>query len=265
MTIRKYVTLYKAELMTSLQYTLNVLFRLVGYVIHIFIFMKLWEYIYDDPTKLINGYSKTQMIWYVICTEVILAATEGRKFCRKICNEVKGGNIAYILNKPYSYIGYILSSHLGESAIKTIIGIIISLAFGLAFVGNFPTIPIFGYAIVIVSGIMAVIINMMFVILIGLLSFIMEDANPIFWIYSKIILIIGVMFPVEFFPTALQGIIKFSPVYVVCYGPAKLFVDFSYEKAGPILLAQILYLVFVWMMCNLLYKKGVKKLYVNGG
>ena len=47
-----------------------------------------------------------QMIWYVIITEILWMSLGGRKLCRKICEDVRGGNIAYNINKPYNYINY---------------------------------------------------------------------------------------------------------------------------------------------------------------
>ena len=79
------------------------------------------------------------------------------------------------------------------------------------------------------------------------------------------ILVIGVIFPIEYFPAVVQPIIKFSPVYVVSYGPAKLFVDFSWYTFGTILTAQIIYIAIAALLCHLIYMKGVKKLNVNGG
>ena len=104
--------------------------------------MNLWNYIYDNPNELINGYSKSQMIWYVIITEIIWGATDGRRYCRKIADDVKGGNIAYMINKPYSYIGYAISSHLGETTIKTIIAIIVGFTMGMIFLKEFPALSI---------------------------------------------------------------------------------------------------------------------------
>ena len=95
--------------------------------------------------------------------------------------------------------------------------------------------------------------------------FFIEDANPFYWVYSKFILIIGTIFPIEFFPKLLQPIIKYSPIYVICYGPAKLFVNFSYGDLISIVIAQIIYIFIAYMLCALLYKKGVKNLNVNGG
>lgn len=263
--LRKYVYIYKSELMSTLQYIFNILFDMLGYVILIFIFFNLWNYIYDDPSQLINGYSKNQMIWYVILTEIIWGATKGRRFCKKICDDVKCGNIAYQMNKPYSYISYVLASHLGETTIKTVISVIVGIVLGIIFLGKFPSMPAIGIVIVLISSILAVVINSLFTIFIGLFSFIIEDAMPLYWVYSKLILILGTIFPVEFFPGALGQIIRVSPIYVTCYGPAKLFVDFSYEKAVKILIAQLIYIVIAGVMCYTLYGKGVKKLNVNGG
>ena len=79
------------------------------------------------------------------------------------------------------------------------------------------------------------------------------------------ILVLGTLFPGEFFPGIFAQIIRYSPIYVTCYGPAKLFVDFSYTNAIEILISQLLYLEIACVMCYCLYRKGVKKLNVTGG
>ena len=116
--MRKYLYIFKSEVMTNMQYIFNLLVGFISYFILIFIFLNLWKYIYSDPNELINGYNMNQMIWYVIITEILWMSLGGRKLCRKICEDVRGGNIAYNINKPYSYIGYILSSHLGSVVVK---------------------------------------------------------------------------------------------------------------------------------------------------
>jgi ABC-2 type transport system permease protein len=115
------------------------------------------------------------------------------------------------------------------------------------------------------SCFLATVINILLIVSIGLISFFIEDANPFFWLYSKMILVIGTIFPIEYFPAILQPIIKFSPIYVVSYGPAKLFVDFNTNLCIEILISQVIYLVISFTICHLIYDKGVKKLNVNGG
>ena len=263
--MRKYIYIFKSEIMSSLQYIANILLNFVGYFMHIFIFFNLWNYIYGNPEELINGYSKCQMIWYIVITEIIWSVVGGRKLCRLISDDVKSGNISYNMNKPYSYVGYRLFSHLGEGTIKFFIFIVLGGMVGYLFLGEIPNLNIIQFVIVVLSLIIAITIQTLCSILIGLLSFIIEDSSPLYWVYSKAILILGTLFPIEFFPITIQGIAKLSPIYVVSYGPAKLFVDYETKTALSILVAQIIYLLIAYMLCILMYNKGVKKINVNGG
>lgn len=263
--MRKYLFIFKSELMSNLQYVFDILVGFIGYFIMLFIFLNLWEYIYSDPNELINGYNMNQMIWYVIITEILWMSLGGRKLCRKICNDVRGGNIAYNINKPYNYVGYSLSSHLGSIAIKMFMYIILGMIMGFIFLGSFPSLNILSIIAVLITGILANAISILLITFIGLFSFVIEDASPFYWLYSKFILVLGTIFPIEYFPTFLQPILSFSPIYVVSYGPAKLFVDFSWGNFASVFIAQVIYLFIGYLLCTLIYKKGVKNLNVNGG
>jgi ABC-2 type transport system permease protein len=251
--------------MSNLQYIGNILFGFVGYFIMLFILFNLWQYLYSDPKELINGYNMSQMVWYVIITEILWMTIGGRKLCKKISNDVKSGNVTYNINKPYNYVGYSLFQHLGDIFVKGIIYFILGMLVGLLFLHKFPVISPFGFIIVILTCVLALIISALILTSIGLIAFFIEDSNPLYWIYSKFILVLGTIFPIEYFPSFLQKILVFSPVYVVSYGPAKLFVDFSLEKAVSIILAQSIYIVIAYSVCLFIYKKGVRKINVNGG
>ena len=102
-------------------------------------------------------------------------------------------------------------------------------------------------------------------IAISIISFWIEDSTPFHWVYDKIILVLGTLFPIEMFPEFIRPIIKCTPIFVVTYGPAKLIIDFSIENFIQIFIAQILYLAISIIVVGFLYKKWVKKLNVNGG
>lgn len=263
--MKKYLFILKSELMSNLQYTINILIGFIGYFILLFIFLNLWKYIYSSPSEIINGYTMNQMIWYVIITEILWSVLGGRKYCKKIIDDVRGGNIAYNINKPYNYIGYCLATNLGTCTIKAIMYTILGMLTGYLFLGNFPNLNIINVLAVFITGIFATCISTLLITFIGLLSFIIEDANPFYWVYSKIILVLGTIFPIEYFPKAIQPILSYSPIYVVSYGPAKLFVNFSWNTFFSIIIVQIIYILFAYLLCTLIYNKGVKKLNVNGG
>ena len=231
----------------------------------LYILLNLWQYIYTDPNEIINGYTMNQMIWYVIVTEILWSILGGRKLCKKIIEDVRGGNIAYNINKPYNYIGYSLFSHLGSALVRAGMYIVLGMLLGFVFLGSFPKLDFLNILAVLITGVLATIISTLLIIFIGLFSFIIEDSNPFYWLYSKLILVIGTIFPIEYFPSMIQPFLLYSPIYVVCYGPAKLFVNFSWENFISVLAAQIIYIGIAFGLCSLIYKKGVKNLNVNGG
>jgi ABC-2 type transport system permease protein len=263
--MKKYLFIFKSEIMTSLQYVFNIVTRLISYSLMIFIFINLWKYIYSDPNELINGYSMYQMIWYVIFTEIMWMTLSGRQLTRRISDDVKSGNIAYNIVKPYNYVNYVLASHFGEILIKFLIFVIYGIALGIILVGNFPSINITSAIVIIISALLGMIINSLFSIAIGLVSFVIEDSGPFYWVYSKFLLVLGTLFPIEYFPKVLQKILKYSPIFALSYGPARLFVSFSWDLALIVILVQLGYLVLMYLFTQYIYKKGVKKLNVNGG
>lgn len=263
--MKKYLYIFKSEIMSTIQYTFNILTGLISYFVLIFVFINLWNYLYSNPSEVINGYTKSQMIWYVIITEILWMSLKGRKLCDKISKDIRSGNIAYNINKPYNYIGYVLSNHLGSISIQFIFYLIFGLLIGIMFLGSIPTINIIEILCILITIILALIINTLFISFVGLFSFFIEDSAPFYWVYSKFILILGTLFPIEFFPKIIQPILKLSPIYVINYGPAKLFVDFNLNNFIFIIIAQIIYIFIALLLCNLVYRKGVKNLNVNGG
>lgn len=263
--MKKYFKILEYEIKSAFSYISNVFYEYIGFLIHIFIFLNLWKYIYSDPASLISGYSLKEMIWYVIITEILWSALGGRRLVKDISKSIKNGDVVYNLTRPINYILYNLFSHLGLVLARLIIYFILGIITGYVFLGSFVNINILKLILVFITMIISTVISLLTMILIGEISFFIEDANPIYWIYSKIILIFGTIFPAEIFSKFLQKIIKYSPVYVTTYGPAKLFVHFKYFDFLKLLGFQFIYILIIYFISLIIYKKGVRNLNVNGG
>lgn len=263
--MKKYAVIYRSVLMENLQYAVNIAMGFIGYFVFIFIFIQLWNYMYEDPHQLIAGYTKEQMIWYVMITETIWCGTRAAAVARQAAADIRGGNIACQVNKPYHYALYLLSRYTGEWSIRLPMYALLSAGIGLLLVGGFQGFHIAAFLAAVPSIVLGITIHAVFKLSISFLSFWIEDSNPFQWLYDKLLLVVGTIFPIEIFPESLQPVFKLTPIYTVCYGPAKLIVDFSAEKYVEILLAQLLYLAAGSAFMFFIYRKGVKKLYVNGG
>ena len=262
---RKYGVIYRSVLMENLQYVANMVLGFFGYFVFIYIFIKLWEYMYRTPEELIAGYSKEQMIWYVMMTEMMWFGSNASAVGRQVKTDIRGGNIAYLMNKPYHYTLYILAKYTGEWSIRLPMYAGLAVMIGTVMVGAIPGFRLINVPAMALCIMFGLTINAVFKICIGLLSFWIEDATPFQWLYDKLILVVGTIFPIEIFPRALQPFFKLTPIYTVCYGPAKLIVDFQPAKCVEILAAQVVYLAAGCGLMFFVYRKGVKKLYVNGG
>ena len=262
---RKYGVIYRSVLMENLQYAANIALGFFGYFVFIFIFIKLWDYMYQEPGELIAGYSKEQMIWYVMMTEMMWFGSNASAVARQVKTDIRGGNIAYLMNKPYHYTLYILAKYTGEWSVRLPMYAGLAVVIGTVLVGPVPAFKIITVPAMVVCIILGLTINAVLQICISLLSFWIEDATPFRWLYDKLLLVVGTIFPLEIFPRTAQAFFKLTPIYPVCYGPAKLIVDFGPEKCIEILAVQALYLAAGCGLMFSIYRKGVKKLYVNGG
>lgn len=263
--MRKYAVIYRSVFLENLQYIVNIALGLVSYFIFIFVFINLWEYLYAEPGTRIAGYTKEQMIWYVMITEMLWFGARSGAVAEQVSNDIRSGNIAYLINKPYHYTLYILARYTGEWSIRLPMYMTLAAAAGITMVGMLPEFGLPALLSSTVSILLGVTINGVFRLCISLMSFWIEDANPFQWLYDKLILIVGTVFPIEIFPEAMRPLLKLTPIYTVCYGPAKLAVDFHMDQYLEILLTQCLYLAAGCGLMVLIYEKGVKKLYVNGG
>ncbi|MCI8310173.1 MAG: ABC transporter permease [Clostridia bacterium] len=263
--MRKYLYIYKATLIENLQYISNIILGMISFFVTIFVFLNLWDYMYADSSELINGYNINQMVWYVLIGEILWYGTRNKTLTNEISNDIKSGNIAYNINKPYNYVFYIISKHFGEITIKFITFILIGSVIGRIFVGKIIGFSLVSIPFIMIVVLLGVFINSIIRIAISVISFWIEDSNPFHWVYDKFILIFGTIFPIEMFPKILQSAMIFSPIFVVNYGPAKLIINFTFEKFIQIFIVQIIYIVILVLLLLLLYNKGVRKLNVNGG
>lgn len=263
--MKKYFHIYKATLNESVQYISSVLISFISFFIMMFVFINLWQYVYQDASQLINGYSMNQMIWYVLITEVLWFGTRNKTLTKQISFDIKTGNIAYNINKPYNYVFYIIARHLGEITIKFFLFLVFGILLGTVMIGTIPGFNFVYLPLIIISAFLGILINSIIRITISVISFWIEDSTPFQWIYDKLILVLGTIFPVEMFPKWLQPVIKCTPVLAVTYGPAKLIIDFSFEMFWQIIAIQAIYILVSSVILLGLYKIGTKKLNVNGG
>lgn len=263
--INKYWQVTKITMENSLVYFWNFLSKNLFFIFIMFIYLMLWKSIYTQKgTQLIGGLSLNGMIWYLIFTELITISRTDLHL--QVNDDVRNGNIAYLLTKPVNYVLYCFSYFLGEIGAKLLSNAVIGTVIGFVYAGALKNFSIAHLPFIILSLLAGCTINFFIYLSLSLTSFWFEDNTAFFWIYSKLIFTLGgMLIPVDLFPKWLQSLSRCLPFAYVTYVPAKLAVDFSFLNFLRQFSVQLVYLGAFFALSMLLYRKGARKLNVNGG
>lgn len=265
--MNKYLSIYRTSFRQESKTIADSLTSVVSFVVIIYIFQQLWQFIYGGSGggTLIHGYTVQMMIWYMIMAEVLMYSVNARGVTRAFGKDIKSGKIAYQLNKPYNYFSYQVFSQAGAFMWKLIFLVPTGIIMGLILLGPIPNFSFIYVVPLLVSLLLAVLLTCIIYGTVGLLSFWIEEATPFTWIVQKFQMLFGLFFPPEFFPTWLQPFIEFSPVYAMMSGPCKLMANFSWDLFLQVSVSQVAYITLFVGLGIMLYKLGTKKVNVNGG
>jgi ABC-2 type transport system permease protein len=260
--MKKYLHIGKINFLNNIQYFSEFFFKSIFILLILFIFINIWKTIYSERV-VIEGFTIVMMIWYFLMTESIV--TSASPIVKEVNKEIQSGDIAYQLNKPYSYILY----HLTRSFSYRIIGFIVTFSIGSVLVyfmlGGFSFRWI-TFPLLIISIILALVLDFFMMMSIALLAFWFEDTNSFRWIYDKILFTLGGMLvPIEIFPKWLANISNILPFSFVAYHPAKLFVNFELSNFLNVVGIQLVYILVFSLIAIIIYKIGSRRMNINGG
>ena len=256
--MRKYLAILKYSLKTQFTFLANYLFSLFSFTVHVFVFNELWDYILDGKTAM--GYSKAELIWYIIIAECV--AYSNLKVYKKIGDMVKQGDIANMLLKPIDIVNYLFVENISVF-IKAVINIIWAIVLGFVLAGPI-NVTVGSCVMTLIAIAVAVIIGTLLQIFLGILSFFTEENQSYYLVLQKISFFV-LFTPLEFYPQIVQKLLFFLPTTLYIYAPAKIFTKFQATESIALLGFEILSGFVLYGLIRFMYKKGVEKINVNGG
>ncbi len=245
-------------------YRAELAMRAVQMVLFMGVFMALWTTAFAVSGRAeLSGYSLAEVVWYLAMTETITLSSS-RVFV-EISEAVKAGDLAYTLARPLSYPFYQVANSLGNSAPRFLLNLLTgAVVVGLGtgqFAGDLP-----GLLAFLGTAALALLLDALIAVLIGLLAFWIEEVMPVFWIYQKLLFTVGGLFlPLEMFPDWLQRAVKWLPFQFVAYVPARAFVAFEPEFVLRGAAGQMAYVVALAALVMLVWRRARRRLVVHGG
>jgi ABC-2 type transport system permease protein len=238
--------------------------RGIQMVLFMGVFMALWTTAYGVSGRAeLEGYSLAEMVWYLAMTETVVLSTS-RVFV-EISEAVKAGDLAYTLTRPLSYPFFQVANSLGGSAPRLLINLLTGsavVALGMReFAGSLP-----GLAAFFGIAALALLLDALIAVLIGLAAFWIEEVWPIHWIYSKLLFTVGGLFlPLELFPEPLRDVVRWLPFPFMTYAPARTFVKFEPGFVLQAAAGQVLYIILFAAVVLVVWRQAQRRMVVHGG
>lgn len=225
----------------------------------------LYSYVFNLKGGEINGATFAMVAWsmFFYFTFSILGLS---RISRAIMQDVTSGNIEVLLSKPISYLYYRVWWQIGLGiypfVITTVLGAIV-----IIFTVGVPetmTVPLF-IPTLILTFIGAIIVSLFVYAIVGLLSFWIEDIQPVYWIVDKAVMILGGSYlPIALFPDFMYKIALYSP-----FGASVFVTHTVYESWATVwyklIGIQMAWILVLGLVIGLMFSKAVKNVSVNGG
>jgi ABC-2 type transport system permease protein len=258
----KYRRAAATSLRNRLVYRGNFVGGLFTYGLFIFVFSRIWAAAYVGKSA-IAGYDYAMSVWYFIIAEV---CTFGfGRFFWTLSDDMKSGQVAYLLTRPYSFVGYHWAQAMGQGLLDAGILLAEGIAAGFLLAGPPPLPALANIPLVLASLLVAGSILFFLQMAIAMTAFWVEENAAFFWIFQKFALVVGTLLPIEFLPDTARRIALLTPFPSMSWAPARITVAASPLEALGLIGAQLGWLAFAIAVSALVFRAGRNKLTVQGG
>jgi len=201
------------------------------------------------------------LVWYLAATEWILLSAPPIYF--EIQEAIRRGDVVYRLGRPVSYAFAEFVGGLGVLAARAPALGLAAFACAFAFTRSIP--PVSGLLLLVPFGMLAAGLITALYLVIGLLAFWLQDVSPVFWVWQKLLFVLGgLMLPLPIYPGFVQKAAALTPFPVVLASPAS-FVLPSHVDPWVLLLELALWSGVTAAAATWMFRRAASTMTVNGG
>lgn len=260
----KYLAIIRVSAASNLAYLKEVVFRAILLLLLMYIIGTLWQTTFAQHTSsILAGFTINTMVWYLAAAETIALSLP--QLSRRIDQEVRNGEVAYLLGRPCSYLLYNYANYLGERLVRLALNGVVAAAVALIFVGP-PHINLMGVVAWPLMVLLAISIEFACYFTIGLLAFWMEQTQLFALVFSQMTLVFGgVLVPLQIFSQPLRAIVQFLPFSSILYSPSITLVHFTAGGFAALILLQTGTFLGTGLFALILYRHVLRHVNINGG
>jgi ABC-2 type transport system permease protein len=220
----------------------------------------LWRVAADGSGGMLAGYSAAQLTWYLAASEAVTVSLNSR-LIERIGDDIVDGGVAVELLRPASVVAVRVWSEVGACLPR--LGACAATGVVLASVTGGPVPDAGALLLVLPAMLLAVMCNLVAQHGVAALSFWVRDTRSSWFLYQKLVFILGgMLIPLQLLPTMLRRICFALPFMAMAYAPGRLAAGF-FEPW--LLLVQVAWLVVLSVGTVAVFAAGERRLQVVGG
>jgi len=234
--------------------------RVAFFAVILGVFSSLWRAVAEAGMPV--AADPKALVWYLAATEWILLSAPPIHI--EIQEAIRRGDVVYRLGRPVSYVVAEFAAGLGLLAVRApLLGL---TAFLCAFVFTGWTPPLSALVIVVPFGLVAAALMTALYLWIGLLAFWIQDVSPVFWVWQKLMFVLGgLMLPLAMYPQFIQSMAAFTPFPVLLAGPASFMLPNGSVTPGVLARNLVIWCAVTAAAMSWIFRRATSALTINGG
>ncbi|MBP2098937.1 ABC transporter permease [Enterococcus rivorum] len=267
---RKYQPFINAGMQGMIAYRVDFLIFRIGDLMGAFVTYFIWLAIFNSSSSsYLNGFSFQEMTVYIFLSFYTGIITR-TNVSSQIGSEVKDGSISMRLLKPISFTATYLFEEMGKKLIEVYI-LAIPIFGGIILYQLFQSenilFRITNLAIYILSSFISYLINFYLSVCFGFTSFIFKNIWGLILMKNSIVnFMSGALIPLGFFPKIIADVLQVLPFASLLYLPVMISLNkYTLGKTIILLLLQLFWLAFFFILSKFIWNIVIKHLSVQGG
>lgn len=262
--MRVYMEFALKKFQNKMAYRLEFFMGIVNTIMTVVVYLCIYKALYGTNSQ-IDGITFSMVATnFVISMGLSNAFQYNEMFLQ---DKIHDGSITNEFLKPVSFIFRMLSENMGEGLFKICFNFLPALVFTACYTRLCPP-----------EGLGSLFLMMLSIVLgyqiLWLISFIIQTWS--FWLFSVwgiitiknvfVNILSGTLLPLWFMPSILRKIIACTPFESIYFTPVQIYLgELSGEEILIKMAVQILWIIILGGIAVFFWKKGVKKLVVQGG
>lgn len=262
--MRTYIEFALKKFQNKMAYRLEFFMGIVNTVITIVVYLCIYKALYGNQIE-VDGISFAMVATNFVISLGLSSAFEYNEMFLQ--DKVRDGSITNEFLKPVNFIFRLLAENIGEGLFKIVFNFLPALAFTMLYTKLCPPKSFLHLVAMIFSVAFGYFI-------LWLIGFIVQTWS--FWLFSVwgimtiknvfVKILSGTLLPLWFMPEIIRKIIAFTPFESIYFTPVQIYLgEIQWTEIFSKIGIQAMWIVVLWLVANFFWKKGVKKLVVQGG